>query len=57
MEQTKIDDLEWRRKTYQHIMRLIRDEQLLLDVVLHPEIVENVLDGLKHKMNLYLVKC
>jgi len=39
-----IDELEWKQKTCQHISKLIADEQLLLNEVLHPEVVEETLE-------------
>ncbi|WP_313637976.1 hypothetical protein [Paenibacillus sp.] len=36
-------DLEWQRKTCQHIIRLIKDEQVLLNESLHPKVVEDTL--------------
>ncbi|WP_339319337.1 hypothetical protein [Paenibacillus sp. FSL R10-2734] len=38
------DDSEWQRKTCQHLIRLIKDEQLLLNEALHPKIVEATLE-------------
>lgn len=37
------DDSEWQRKTCQHLIRLIKDEQLLLNESLHPKVVEDTL--------------
>jgi hypothetical protein len=37
-------NLEWQRKTCQHIIRLIKDEQVLLNEALHPKVVEATLE-------------
>jgi hypothetical protein len=34
------DDMEWQRKTCRHTIGLIRDEQMLLNVALHQNVVE-----------------
>jgi len=39
-----VDDSEWQRKTCQHLIRLIKDEQLLLNESLHPTVVEDTLE-------------
>ncbi|CAM4470756.1 hypothetical protein [Paenibacillus typhae] len=38
------DDMEWQRKTCQHIIRMIKDEQVLLDEALHPKVVKATLE-------------
>ncbi len=39
-----LDDQEWKWKTCQHIIRMIKDEQVLLDEALHPEVVEATIE-------------
>lgn len=39
-----LEDVEWQRKTCQHIIRMIKDEQVLLDEALHPEVVAATLE-------------
>lgn len=39
-----LDDMEWQRKTCQHIIRMIKNEQVLLDEALHPKVVAATLE-------------
>lgn len=47
-----LDDMEWQRKTCQHIIRMIKDEQVLLDEALHPEVVEATIDFIDTLMEM-----
>ncbi|OMD80437.1 hypothetical protein BSK53_20475 [Paenibacillus odorifer] len=42
-DEISLDDSEWQCKTCQHIIRLIKDEQILLNEALHPKVVEATL--------------
>ncbi|WP_342421099.1 hypothetical protein [Paenibacillus sp. FSL E2-0178] len=39
-----LDDMEWQRKTCQHIIRIIKDEKVLLDEALHPKVVKATIE-------------
>lgn len=44
--------MEWQRKTCQHIIRMIKDEQVLLDEALHPKVVEATLEIIDMLLNM-----